>query len=93
MIHTFDSTGEAYDACQCDENIHDGDVLVIEAEQVVGVADTWPVAVTKEYGSLHALSPDATPEKWASEAGNPALLSGWQEACKKAVELGYPLDR
>jgi hypothetical protein len=29
-IHRFDNTGEAYDACQCDEDIKTGDMLVIE---------------------------------------------------------------
>lgn len=30
MIHRFDGTGDAYDACQCDEDIKTGDTLVIE---------------------------------------------------------------
>lgn len=52
-IHTFDSTGEAYDACQCDESIKNGDILHVPSEGVVGVADTWPVAVTIAFGKLH----------------------------------------
>ena len=28
--HRFDGTGDAYDACQCDEDIKTGDTLVIE---------------------------------------------------------------
>ena len=52
--HQFDTTGEAYDATQCFEEIKTGDILVIESERVVGIADTWPVAVTKERGHLHA---------------------------------------
>lgn len=58
--HQFSSTGEAYDACQCDEDIQDGDILVIESEGVIGVADTWPVAVTAEHGSLHSFDPMAS---------------------------------
>lgn len=54
-IHFFDSTGDAYDATQCDENIKNGDTLVIVDEKVVGLADTWPVAVTKLAGHLHTL--------------------------------------
>ena len=53
MIHHFQTTGEAYDACQCDETITSGDVLVILPEGVVGIADTWPVAVTLNHGNLH----------------------------------------
>lgn len=52
-VHTFETTGEAYDACQCDDAIHNGDVLLIPSEGVVGIADTWPVAVTFEAGKLH----------------------------------------
>jgi hypothetical protein len=53
--HYFDSTGEAYDACQCDEKISTGDALVIESEQIVGLAYTWPVAITEAYGVLHTV--------------------------------------
>jgi hypothetical protein len=53
--HIFDSTGEAYDATQYDEDIKKGDLLLIAKEKVVGIADTWPIAVTKENGKLHAI--------------------------------------
>lgn len=52
--HTFRSTGEAYDACQCDENVAKGDLLLIPSEHVIGVADTWPFAVTDICGHLHS---------------------------------------
>jgi hypothetical protein len=54
-VHTFGSTESAYDACQCDEAITDGDVLHIPSEGVVGLADTWPVAITVEHRELHTL--------------------------------------
>jgi hypothetical protein len=54
--HTFDSTSDAYDAVQCDETIRNGDVLVIENERVIGLAWTWPVAVTVEHGALHTVN-------------------------------------
>jgi hypothetical protein len=54
-IHKFESTGNAYDACQCDEDIKNGDILVIASEGVIGIADTWPFAVTAEAGSLHTV--------------------------------------
>ena len=53
--HTFDSTSGAYDATQCDDTIRNGDILLVESERVVGLAATWPVAVTVEHGSLHTL--------------------------------------
>lgn len=52
-VHIFDSTGSAYDACQCDENIKTGDVLFIPSEQVIGLAWAWPVAVTAQCGAFH----------------------------------------
>ena len=52
-IHTFPDTGLAYDACQCDDTIKDGDILLIEREGVVGIADTWPIAITEKHGVLH----------------------------------------
>ncbi len=54
-MRTFDSTGEAYDACQCDVTIKTGDILLIESEEVVGIAGTWPFAVTKRTGALHSI--------------------------------------
>jgi hypothetical protein len=55
-IHTFDSTGDAYDACQTDENIKNGDCLFIPRERVVGLAATWPISVTATAGNLHVVN-------------------------------------
>ena len=55
-VHYFESTGRAYDATQCDETIRTGDILVIESEGVVGIADTWPFAITAETGKLHEVT-------------------------------------
>lgn len=53
-IHTFLTTGIAYDASQTDLEIKDGDVLVATEEKVVGfLAKAWPVAVTAEHGHFH----------------------------------------
>lgn len=59
----FDTTADAYDDSQCHEAIQNGDVLLIPSERVVGLANTWPVAITVESGELHSLS---QPEDWAS---------------------------
>lgn len=58
-IHSFASSGIAYDATQCDDAVKTGDILVIESEGVVGVAYTWPFAVTEKHGDLHQLGADA----------------------------------
>jgi hypothetical protein len=53
MKHYFETSGHAYNASQCDENIQTGDLLIILSEKVIGIADTWPFAVTKAHGKLH----------------------------------------
>lgn len=58
--HYFESSAEAYDATQIGESdrgdrVEFGDILIIPSEKIVGVCDTWPFAVTKECGSLHAV--------------------------------------
>jgi len=52
-MRTFSNTAAAYDACQCDESIRNGDLLVITSEGVIGLAWTWPLAVTVAHGELH----------------------------------------
>jgi hypothetical protein len=60
-IHRFDSTGEAYDESQCDDAIHDGDVLVVASEGVVGIlVKAWPIAITEASGAFHTVKPGAT---------------------------------
>jgi hypothetical protein len=57
VVHTFDSTGEAYDASQCNEAIRSGDVLHVPSEGVVGIlCEAWPVAVTAAHGAFHQLA-------------------------------------
>ncbi|WP_166297122.1 hypothetical protein [Bradyrhizobium sp. 2S1] len=59
--HTFHTSGDAYDACQTgihfahdgEYEVKTGDILVIPKEKVIGIADTWPVAVTIERGHFH----------------------------------------
>lgn len=84
VIHSFPSTGDAYDATQCDPCVKTGDLLVITSEQVVGIAYTWPVAVTKRHGALHYLSENSSFKDL-----------GIEESAKQAVRLaellGYPL--
>ncbi len=64
-VHYFKSSREAYDACNYSERVEDGDILVIEAEQVIGLAWAWPVAVTQKVGAFHTV-----------EGGDPAAIEG-----------------
>ena len=84
-IHHFDSTVRAYDATQSDDKIKKGDVLIIESEKVVGLADTWPIAVTELPGELHDLAPGYTLEKMGFSDKSIAL------ARDAAKTLGFPL--
>lgn len=99
-IHVFDSTGEAYDACQTgltfrydeekglvvETKVETGDVLVIPSERVVGVCDTWPVAVTANYGKLHATAEGVT---LAEALQGRKALRGLEAAQAEASRLGY----
>jgi hypothetical protein len=88
--HAFASSADAYDACQCDDNISNGDLLDIEAEGIVGLAWTWPVAVTEKRGELHLMSDKP------GGVGRVSLKAGWSEeqvqaAVDLASERGYEL--
>ncbi|HBO6962740.1 TPA: hypothetical protein L4936_001601 [Pseudomonas aeruginosa] len=87
QTHNFISTSAAYDATQCDQTVEKGHALHVIAEKVVGLAWTWPVAITLEAGALHCMGD--TPDTVISDAG-------WTtEQIKHAVALadqrGYPV--
>lgn len=53
-IHTFDSTGEAYNASQCSDEIKDGDILAVPSEHCVGILiQAWPTAISAQSGEFH----------------------------------------
>ena len=85
----FNSTEEAYDACQCDETITDGDVIVVASECVVGLAWTWPVAITQDYGSFHLVKNKIS----TLENDGKQVFSSVQidRAFFTAYELGFPV--
>lgn len=88
-VWTFYSTGEAYGAVQCRDEIRDGDVLVIEREQVVGIAHTGPFALTEKYGDLHTLKEHLDPRTWEDGKYAPGVVVAEREAAR----LGVPLTR
>lgn len=91
--HAFASTGNAYDATQCDEAIKTGDTLIILAEGVVAVAMTWPFAVTKQCGKLHALAAPREDETLDDLARSLHVRGADVEyAAEIARRLGFALD-
>ena len=92
-IHAFGSTGNAYEAVQTDETIAAGETLLILDERVVGVAMTWPFAITVEPGKLHAVcEPGAgeTLEHIEKALGVPD--GSIARACRLARTLGFAID-
>ena len=92
-VHEFHSTVEAYDATQCRDNIQRGDTLHIPREKVVGIADTWPLAITKEYGELHtARAGQLRHALEFNEYGHPIGLEAGKDAVAFAKAQGYELQ-
>jgi hypothetical protein len=89
QVWTFYSTGEAYGAVQCRDEIRDGDVLVIEREQVIGIGYTWPFALTEASGDLHTLLDRLNPRTW--QGGK--FAAGVVVAEQEAARMGVPLTR
>jgi len=85
-VHKFDCTSDAYNAVQCDENIKNGDLLFIPSEKVIGIAYTWPFAVTKSHGALHTVANNADGRAVTNEFRRSMI-----EACQFADDLGFEL--
>lgn len=102
-VRVFASSGAAYDACQTDATLRSGTVLLVPTEQIVAIAWTWPVAVTRNDGELHRLEDDGrtanlrekAPDVFAAipSAGNLALSLGWDLASFVfCMDVGFDLD-
>ena len=89
--HGFATSGNAYDAVQCDELIKNGDVLLILPEKIIGIAHCWPIAITAERGNLHSIAPGrfATLAEISAEFGFPA--DNLRYAVDLARLLGFDL--
>lgn len=98
-IHGFDSTDDAYTASQCDEKIKLGDILLILSEKIVGVSDTWPMAITVSNGNLRAPLDDISPEDLNKSMNEYHVASGikidfiqsFKDASTLAKALGYEI--
>ena len=87
--HMFPDTGTAYDTSQWNEDIHDGDVLIVPSEGVVGfMLSAWPIAVTEEPGYFHQLN---TPGELSDDNYTSARQDGFERAVEIAKQKGWPL--
>lgn len=90
--HASATSGNAYDATQTDERVSTGDTLIVLAEQVVGVACTWPFAVTAIAGALHQVNAPAPSDALASvAAGLGVQTDDLRHAAVIASALGFPI--
>lgn len=87
--HHFESTGEAYDACQCNALIKTGDMLIIPNEGVIGLAWAWPVAITAEQGALHGVT---NPDVITAADGMGATAEQLADALCEAHRRFLPID-
>jgi len=91
-IHAFATSGNAYDGVQTDERIATSNLLLVLDEAIVGIAMTWPFAVTAEAGNLHqiAAKPGETCKHLATSLGVEAAAIG--RAIALARKLGFEID-
>jgi hypothetical protein len=71
----FSDSAEAYDCSQCDESIHDGDILVA-GRSVAILVEAWPTLVKGPAGEFHrnAFGEPLTEAEWLNlEDGKYAL--------------------
>ena len=52
-VYVCSSSEDAYNLSQGLPTTDNGAILYIPSENIVGVVNTWPIAVTKEAGQLH----------------------------------------
>lgn len=93
-VHYFHDDCEAYDASQCDEGIHNGDVLVCASSPVAILIEAWPTQVNEGRSEFHRMgqmadwaafpsiqkeAPDGYPD------GSAFDLTAWQAAPPKAI--------
>jgi hypothetical protein len=83
-IHNLPNTDVAFDACN-DGTAEDGDVLVVQSEQVVGVASFFRFAVTVKTGDMSEFLVDYP----IGPAEFLKLVNGIRAAVAEAQRLGY----
>jgi hypothetical protein len=91
-IHAFATSGNAYDACQTDEAITTGDLLLILPERIVALAYAWPIAVTLECGNLHAFAAGDHQSIGELMTAFPITCEQVTDGIQLARALDYPID-
>lgn len=87
--HEFESTGDGYDQTQCDDDIHDGDVLWVQSERVAGfLHEAWPIAVGENHGEFHAVK-----DKDDFLAKFPRYVESWARAEAILADFDLALKR
>jgi len=59
----------------CDDIVNLGDLLIIPSENVIGVANVWPFAITENSGALESLETDQSFKQQLIHC--PALLEAY----------------
>lgn len=88
QIHTYDTydSEDVYDITQSDDNIKDGDVLVVKKEKIIGIlVGAWPYAITSNVGMFHKFVSD---QSW-NNMENGKYLESYKKALEIKKQLGY----
>jgi hypothetical protein len=88
-VHEFDSTSTAYDMSQCDDEIADGDVLVVRSERAVAVLlEAWPVAITALVAGEHFHVADETLDfQHVESTSKPGTIRNY----RASIEIAAPI--
>jgi len=101
-VHIFDEnddTGRVYNITIASGKFHDGDVLVVPSEGVVGImVSAWPTAVTENTGKFHGLGDmggalfETGANNWAQYEGG-RYLESYNTAVQEAMKLGLKVAK
>lgn len=85
-VWVFDTTDGAYNTTQVDDQIKDGDVLLVPSEGVAGwMCEAWPTAVTETAGAFHTLSGDGRANYAEKIAQVEAVWAGYRVAERRGT--------
>ena len=85
-IHHAPDTRSAYAWCRVDDEISEGDTIIVDHERVVGIAGPHPVAVTELNGAFMRIKAGQDPRDvpWCT----PAAI---RRAITEAIRRNWPL--
>lgn len=90
-VHTFGSTGEAYDKSQYLDGIKHGDILSVPSEKAIAVLDqAWPIPLTQTGGAFGDFKSDDHRAGWHAR-NREELGSSIAAAQDEAGRIGVPL--